>query len=45
MERIGLGAADATQRYPRLVYASLSGYGLGGPTLAALDTVIQAEFA
>jgi len=41
MEQIGLGAAVATQRYPRLVHATISGFGLGGPELPALDTVIQ----
>jgi crotonobetainyl-CoA:carnitine CoA-transferase CaiB-like acyl-CoA transferase len=44
MDEIGLGAEAATRRHQRLVYASLNGYGLDGPKLAALDTVIQAEY-
>ncbi len=41
MEQIGLGAEAATARYPRLIHATISGFGLGGPELPALDTVIQ----
>ena len=41
MEQIGLGAVAATERYPRLIHATISGFGLGGPELPALDTVIQ----
>jgi len=31
LRRIGVDAAEACARYPRLVYASLTGYGLEGP--------------
>jgi len=41
MEKIGLDAATATARHPRLVHASISGFGMDGPELPALDTVIQ----
>ena len=43
MERLGLGAELLTARYPALVYCAISGYGLHGPKLPALDTVIQAR--
>lgn len=42
MDKIGLGAAAATARQPRLIHATISGYGLDGPDDPALDTVIQA---
>lgn len=31
LRRIGLDAEQASDRYPRLIYASLTGYGLHGP--------------
>jgi crotonobetainyl-CoA:carnitine CoA-transferase CaiB-like acyl-CoA transferase len=31
LERLGLGHVDVLERHPRLVYASLTGYGLHGP--------------
>ena len=31
MQRLGLGPADLLARYPRLVYASITGYGATGP--------------
>ena len=31
MQRIGLGPAELLARYPRLVYASITGYGATGP--------------
>ena len=45
MEKLGLGAEDARKMNPRLVYASISGFGLNGPSRerVALDTVAQAE--
>lgn len=45
MDKLGLGAVDATKMNPRLVYASISGFGLRGPSRerVALDTVAQAE--
>ena len=41
MEQIGLGSAAATALHPRLIHATISGYGLDGPELPALDTVVQ----
>ncbi len=41
IEKIGLGAAAATARHPRLIHATISGFGLNGPEVPALDTVIQ----
>jgi crotonobetainyl-CoA:carnitine CoA-transferase CaiB-like acyl-CoA transferase len=41
MEKMGFDAVTATAAYPRLVHASISGFGLDGPELPALDTVIQ----
>lgn len=41
MDKIGLGGREATGRQPRLIHATISGFGLGGPELPALDTVIQ----
>ncbi|QHE88140.1 CaiB/BaiF CoA transferase family protein [Hydrogenophaga sp. BPS33] len=31
LQRLGLGAAEIRQKYPRLVYCSVSAYGWGGP--------------
>ncbi len=41
MEQIGLGATAATALHRRLIHATISGYGLDGPELPALDTVVQ----
>lgn len=45
MERLGLGAATLRRAHPRLVYASLSGFGHDGPQRGrrGVDLVIQAE--
>jgi crotonobetainyl-CoA:carnitine CoA-transferase CaiB-like acyl-CoA transferase len=44
-ERLGLGAAAMTERYPKLIYCSISGYGEDGPLSRqkAYDMLIQAE--
>jgi crotonobetainyl-CoA:carnitine CoA-transferase CaiB-like acyl-CoA transferase len=44
-ERLGLGAAAMTERYPKLIYCSISGYGEDGPLRRqkAYDMLIQAE--
>ena len=44
MDRLGLGADTLTARNPRLVYASVSGFGQTGPwrERPAYDTVVQA---
>lgn len=44
-ERLGLGSAELTQRYPRLVQCAISGYGASGPyrDRKAYDLLIQAE--
>jgi len=41
LEKLGFGPAPLMQRHPRLIYASVSGFGQTGPKLAALDTVMQ----
>lgn len=45
MDRHGLGYADLAERYPRLVYCSISGYGREGSlrSRAAYDPLVQAE--
>ncbi len=45
MERLGLDYAQLVDENPRLVYASLSGFGADGPdaSRAAFDLTIQAE--
>lgn len=45
MERLGLGAAELTASYPRLVHAGISGYGSGGPyeTKKSFDLLVQGE--
>jgi crotonobetainyl-CoA:carnitine CoA-transferase CaiB-like acyl-CoA transferase len=44
-ERLGLGSKALTQRHPRLIYCSISGYGEDGPyrDQKAYDMLIQAE--
>ncbi|HEY3603837.1 MAG TPA: CaiB/BaiF CoA-transferase family protein, partial [Sporichthyaceae bacterium] len=44
-DRLGLGSAELTQRHPKLVYCSISGYGSSGPYRdhKAYDLLIQAE--
>src|SRR5690606_1821541 len=43
--RMGIGYEELARLRPRLVYASISGYGADGPqsTRPALDTTMQAE--
>jgi crotonobetainyl-CoA:carnitine CoA-transferase CaiB-like acyl-CoA transferase len=45
MERLGLGCEDAQRLNPRVVYASVSGFGFVGPERErrGVDLVIQAE--
>lgn len=43
MARMGFGPEEVMQRYPRLIYVSVSGYGSKGSKSPALDTVIQAR--
>src|SRR4029077_16406496 len=45
VERLGLGAEALCARYPRLIVASLSGYGSTGPyaTKKAYDLLVQSE--
>src|SRR5215813_11731776 len=45
MDRLGLGYAALSQRNPRLIYCSISGYGQQGPSRdeAAMDLVVQAS--
>ena len=44
-ERLGLGAAAMTGKYPKLIYCSISGYGEDGPLRQqkAYDMLVQAE--
>ncbi len=41
MEKLGFGQDELLKINPHLIYCSISGYGLTGPKLGALDTVIQ----
>ncbi len=43
MDRLGLGYGAASQRNPRLVYCSISGYGQEGPSRdqAAMDLIVE----
>ena len=45
MQRLGLGVAEVTARNPRLIYASISGYGATGPWVdrRAYASVVGAE--
>ena len=45
MERLGLGHTALAERYPRLVYCSISGFGQTGPRRAeaGYDAVMQGE--
>jgi crotonobetainyl-CoA:carnitine CoA-transferase CaiB-like acyl-CoA transferase len=45
MKRLGLGAEELTSRFPRLIYASISGYGATGPWVdrRAYASVVAAE--
>ena len=45
MERLGLGYSGIGDRFPRLVYCSISGFGQTGPrrAQAGYDAVVQAE--
>jgi formyl-CoA transferase/CoA:oxalate CoA-transferase len=45
MERLGLGYAAVAERWPRLVYCSISGFGQTGPrrNQPGYDAVVQAE--
>jgi CoA:oxalate CoA-transferase len=44
LEKLGLGWSDLHERYPKLVWVSVSGYGRSGPraTAPAYDSMIQA---
>jgi crotonobetainyl-CoA:carnitine CoA-transferase CaiB-like acyl-CoA transferase len=43
LDRLGVGPAQMLERFPRLVFCSISGFGLTGDARPALDTVVQAE--
>jgi formyl-CoA transferase len=39
--RLGLDAGTLTERHPRLVHCSISGFGSGGPPRAGYDQIVQ----
>jgi crotonobetainyl-CoA:carnitine CoA-transferase CaiB-like acyl-CoA transferase len=45
LNRLGLGYEEAKKRNPKIIYASISGFGQDGPyrERAALDLILQAE--
>ena len=45
VERLGLGSAELTARYPRLIWCGISGYGPAGPYASkkAYDLLVQCE--
>lgn len=45
MDRLGLGPGQLRAKHPRLIYASLSAFGIDGPerNRAGLDLIVQAE--
>ena len=45
MARLGLGYGQASERNPRLIYCSISGYGQNGPSReeSAMDLILQAS--
>ncbi|MEI7057766.1 CoA transferase [Nocardioides sp. CCNWLW239] len=45
-ERLGLGAEELMERYPGLIYGSITGFGTRGPSKSrpGLDIAAQAEF-
>jgi itaconate CoA-transferase len=45
VDRLGLGAKELREKYPRLVVCGISGYGTGGPyeTRKAFDLLLQGE--
>jgi crotonobetainyl-CoA:carnitine CoA-transferase CaiB-like acyl-CoA transferase len=45
MEALGLGYEQLQERFPRLIYASIKGYGSGGrwAKLGAMDSTVQAS--
>ena len=40
-QRLGLDAATLTERHPRLVHCSISGFGADGPPRAGYDQIVQ----
>src|ERR1700704_4827332 len=44
MDSLGLGSEDLRERFPRLIFASVKGYGSDGPwaRLGAMDSTLQA---
>ncbi|HZV52817.1 MAG TPA: CoA transferase [Candidatus Dormibacteraeota bacterium] len=41
LARLGLGVEELRARKPELIYASISGFGQGRPTLAGYDQIVQ----